>query len=156
MKKFLPLFLILTLVLLGCSGNRSDEGGKANVPAKSPERPTDSSEPTTTTESGLQIQDIVVGEGATAETGNMVAVHYTGWLLDGKKFDSSLDRGKPYTIKLGAGEVIKGWDEGLVGMKVGGKRKLTIPPELAYGERGKGPIPPNSTLIFECYMMSVK
>jgi FKBP-type peptidyl-prolyl cis-trans isomerase len=160
MKKFLPLFLIavlaLGLVFVGCSGKKADEGGNTNVPAKSPERPTESSNPTTTTDTGLQIQDITEGTGATAETGKVVAMHYTGWLMDGKKFQSSLDRGKPYTIKLGAGEVIKGWDEGIVGMKVGGKRKLTIPPNLAYGEAGRGPIPPNSTLVFEVDLMSVK
>jgi peptidylprolyl isomerase/FKBP-type peptidyl-prolyl cis-trans isomerase FkpA len=160
MKKFLPLFLIMTLVfglvLVGCSSKKADEGDKTNVPAKSPDRPTESSIPTTTTESGLQIQDLVEGTGATAETGKTVAMHYTGWLLDGTKFDNSIDRGKPYTITLGAHKVIKGWEEGIVGMKVGGERKLTIPPELAYGEAGRGPIPPNSTLVFELYLMSVK
>ena|SRR5690349_21601368 len=104
----------------------------------------------------LQSTDLNVGQGAEATTGKTVQVHYTGTLTDGKKFDSSLDRGKPFVFKLGAGNVIKGWDEGVVGMKVGGKRKLTIPPEMAYGARGFPPvIPPNSTLVFEIELLGV-
>jgi len=105
---------------------------------------------TITTASGLQYEEITVGSGATATAGNMASVHYTGWLTDGKKFDSSKDRNEPFTFKLGAGQVIKGWDEGVQGMQVGGVRKLTIPAELGYGARGAGGvIPPNATLIFE-------
>ena len=105
---------------------------------------------TITTASGLQYEEITVGSGATAKAGNLVSVHYTGWLTDGKKFDSSKDRNEPFDFNLGAGQVIKGWDEGVQGMQVGGVRKLTIPPTLGYGARGAGgAIPPNATLIFE-------
>ncbi len=105
---------------------------------------------TITTASGLQYEEITVGSGATAKVGNLVSVHYTGWLTDGKKFDSSKDRNEPFDFNLGAGQVIKGWDEGVQGMQVGGVRKLTIPPALGYGARGAGGvIPPNATLIFE-------
>lgn len=104
-----------------------------------------------TTPSGLKYEILQEGSGDVAEPGETVKVHYTGWLTNGKKFDSSVDRGKPFSFPLGKGRVIKGWDEGVAGMKVGEKRKLTIPPQLAYGKRGAGNglIPPNSTLIFE-------
>jgi|SRR5215469_414044 len=109
-----------------------------------------------TTASGLQYWDIKVGTGATAAAGKTVKVHYTGWLTDGKKFDSSVDRGQPFAFSLGAGQVIKGWDEGVAGMKVGGKRQLRIPPELGYGARGAANvIPPNSTLIFDVELLDV-
>ena len=105
---------------------------------------------TITTASGLQYEEITVGSGATATAGNMVSVHYTGWLTDGTKFDSSKDRNEPFDFNLGAGQVIKGWDEGVQGMQVGGLRKLTIPADLGYGARGAGGvIPPNATLVFE-------
>lgn len=110
-----------------------------------------------TTASGLQYVDLVEGTGKEALAGSKVSVHYTGWLTDGKKFDSSLDRKQPFEFTLGAGNVIKGWDEGVAGMKVGGKRRLTIPPELGYGARGAGGvIPPNATLIFEVELLEVK
>src|SRR6266852_4667645 len=110
-----------------------------------------------TTTSGLQYEDQAVGTGAEAKAGNTVEVHYTGTLKDGKKFDSSLDRGKPFSFKLGAGQVIKGWDEGVAGMKIGGKRKLTIPPELGYGKKGAGKvIPPDAELTFEVELLKVK
>lgn len=107
--------------------------------------------------SGLVYQDLVVGAGAEAVTGVMVSVHYTGTLTDGRKFDSSLDHGRPYTFKLGNAEVIRGWDEGIVGMKVGGKRKLTIPPALGYGQGGYPGtiIGPNATLVFEVELVAV-
>ena len=110
----------------------------------------------TTTPSGLIIEDINVGEGEAAAPGQTVSVHYTGWLTDGKKFDSSKDRSDPFEFQLGAGRVIKGWDEGVQGMKVGGKRKLTIPPALGYGSRGAGGvIPPDATLVFEVELLGV-
>ncbi len=109
-----------------------------------------------TTASGLKYEDTVEGNGATAEAGQMVSVHYTGWLEDGSKFDSSKDRNAPFQFNLGAGMVIKGWDEGVAGMKVGGTRKLTIPAELGYGARGAGGvIPPNATLIFEVELLDI-
>ena len=105
----------------------------------------------------LEIEDLQVGEGIEVENGDQVTVHYTGWLIDGTKFDSSLDRGKPFTFELGARQVIQGWDRGVRGMQVGGIRKLTIPPELAYGDRavGGGLIPANSTLVFEVKLLEI-
>ena len=105
----------------------------------------------------LEIVDLVVGQGEEAKAGKRVSVHYTGTLTSGKKFDSSLDRGTPFGFRLGAGEVIKGWDQGVAGMKVGGKRKLTIPADLAYGNKAVGGdlIPANSTLIFEVELLGV-
>jgi peptidylprolyl isomerase len=106
---------------------------------------------------GLQYEDLNVGTGAEPKTGQTVVVHYTGWLTNGKKFDSSVDRGRPFEFAIGEGHVIKGWDEGVATMKVGGKRKLTIPPELAYGSRGAGGvIPPNATLVFEVELLGIK
>ncbi len=110
----------------------------------------------TTTASGLVIDDLETGSGDLAEKGKMVSVHYTGWLTDGTKFDSSKDRNDPFNFPLGAGHVIRGWDEGVQGMKVGGRRKLTIPPQLGYGARGAGGvIPPNATLVFEVELLKV-
>jgi FKBP-type peptidyl-prolyl cis-trans isomerase FkpA len=111
----------------------------------------------------LQIEDLVVGSGAEAVTGKSINVHYTGWLYDptqpknrGRKFDSSKDRNEPFRFALGAGQVIQGWDQGFAGMKVGGKRVLTIPPEMGYGARGAGGvIPPNATLVFEVELLGV-
>jgi FKBP-type peptidyl-prolyl cis-trans isomerase len=109
------------------------------------------------TDSGLQYWDIRVGTGAVAKSGDKVKVHYTGWLTTGKKFDSSVDANSPFDFTIDAGDVIKGWDEGVTGMKVGGKRQLRIPPNLGYGASGTpgGPIPPNATLIFDVRLLAV-
>lgn len=126
----------------------------ASPSASAPERGTDSDYDTT--ESGLKYRDIKVGDGDSPEKRQLVSVHYTGTLPNGKKFDSSLDRGEPFTFPVGAGRVIKGWDEGVATMKVGGKRELVIPAALAYGDRGvPGVIPPNSTLIFEVELLDI-
>jgi FKBP-type peptidyl-prolyl cis-trans isomerase FkpA len=110
----------------------------------------------TTTPRGLTIEELVVGAGDAAGAGQQVTVHYTGWLTNGSKFDSSKDRGEPFVFPLGKGQVIKGWDEGVQGMKVGGKRKLTIPPALGYGAHGAGGvIPPGATLLFEVELLKV-
>lgn len=109
----------------------------------------------TTSPSGLQYRDDVVGTGAEAKAGHHVLVHYTGTLTDGKKFDSSRDRDQPFHFALGAGSVIRGWDEGVAGMKVGGRRTLVIPADLGYGSRGVGPIPANSTLVFDVELLDV-
>jgi FKBP-type peptidyl-prolyl cis-trans isomerase len=131
--------LMVALVGSGCGGEHAEE----------PER--------IKTASGLEYEDLVVGTGASPNPGQVVVVHYTGWLTDGKKFDSSLDRNKPFEFPIGRGRVIKGWDEGVVTMKAGGKRKLYIPPELGYGAGGFGQlIPPNSQLVFEVELLEVK
>ena len=109
------------------------------------------------TDSGLKFEDTTVGDGAVASKGQTVSVHYTGWLENGTKFDSSKDRNEPFEFKLGAGQVIRGWDEGVAGMKIGGVRRLTIPPQLGYGDRGAGGvIPPKATLIFEVELLGTR
>lgn len=127
-------------------------------PVGSPAAPTEiAADQFTVTDSGLQYHDMVEGSGDAAQAGQQVAVHYTGWLEDGAKFDSSLDRGDPFIFGLGQGQVISGWDEGVAGMKPGGKRQLVIPSELGYGERGAGGvIPPNATLIFEVELIEAQ
>lgn len=132
--------LSLCALLLACKSK------PASTPLNPPPAPV-------TTSSGLTYQILASGSGDVAHAGNRIQVHYTGWLTDGTKFDSSLDRGEPFTFRLGAGQVIKGWDEGIEGMKAGEKRKLTIPPQLGYGSAGAGPIPPNATLVFEVQLL---
>jgi FKBP-type peptidyl-prolyl cis-trans isomerase FkpA len=125
--------------------------------AKKTDGPTAVSGKPVSAASGLQYWDIKKGSGKLAQAGKTVSVHYTGWLTDGKEFDSSRDVGDPIQFQLGTGQVIKGWDEGIAGMKVGGKRQLRIPPALGYGARGFGSsIPPNATLVFDVELMDVK
>jgi FKBP-type peptidyl-prolyl cis-trans isomerase FkpA len=128
-------------------------GGSSIAPSSSPSPKVANSSPAT---GGLVSTDEVVGTGDEAVTGKTVSVNYVGTLTDGTKFDSSYDRNQPFDFPLGGGQVIKGWDQGVVGMKVGGKRKLVIPPDLGYGASANGKIPANSTLIFEIELLSVK
>ena len=144
------MLLFIAVVVLGTMF------GCGNTNKSSPSSPTNMSGPPITTASGLEYWDIVEGTGTTAVTGRQVSVQYTGWLTSGEKFDSSVDSGQPFSFPLGAGKVIRGWDEGVVGMKVGGKRQLRIPPELGYGASGAGGvIPPNATLIFDVELLDV-
>ena len=156
-KKILLLPVIFVVFGLASGCGKSEKFGGPNQPAaSSASGPSKVDGQPTTTSSGLQYWDIVVGTGATAVPGKPVSVHYTGWLTNGEKFDSSLDRGQPFIFPLGEGQVIKGWDEGVAGMKSGGKRQLRIPPALGYGESGAGGvIPPNATLIFDVELLGV-
>ena len=139
------LLAMLLGVFMTTSGNSQSNASPTTVEGTPTRKP-----------SGLEYWDIKVGTGAEAVAGKPVRVHYTGWLTDGKKFDSSVDRGQPFAFPLGAGRVIKGWDEGVAGMKVGGKRQLRIPPDLGYGPRGAGGvIPPNATLVFDVELIGV-
>ena len=155
---FLVLFAFGALLVAQAKKSTS-QAQKASAPASTQKAagPTKVSGDPITTPSGLKYWEIKKGTGPAVVNGKTVGVHYTGWLTDGKEFDSSLDAGEPIEFKLGSGQVIKGWDEGIAGMKVGGKRQLRIPPQLAYGSRGAGSaIPPNSTLIFDVQLVSVK
>ena len=148
------LLAVIWAVLTMTAGNaQNDNVTTTNATAK----PTTVEGEPTKTATGLEYWELKAGAGDTAIKGQQVRVHYTGWLTDGKKFDSSLDRGEPFVFPLGAGRVIKGWDEGVAGMKVGGKRQLRIPPELGYGARGAGGglIPANATLIFDVELIGV-
>jgi FKBP-type peptidyl-prolyl cis-trans isomerase len=134
LNRWLSVLILLTLAACGGGGNSS----------------------TAPTSGGtLVIEDLVAGTGATAAIGDTVTVNYIGKFTNGTQFDSSYDTGQPFPFRIGAGQVIAGWDQGVPGMKVGGKRRLTIPPSLAYGSQGRGPIPPNATLVFDIDLLSI-
>lgn len=153
MKKHILVAAIATVLAVACTKKAEDS-------TTQPSTDTQTTQTTTTTTAAtaakVETTDSVVGKGAEAVNGKAITVHYTGTLKDGTKFDSSVDRKEPFTFTLGAGQVIKGWEQGIVGMKVGGKRKLTIPAELAYGNNAVGAIPANSTLIFDVELIEVK
>ena len=148
-------YFVILLLLLGALSSAQTAAHKPPVPnTKAPTKVTGDG---VKTASGLQYWDIKVGIGTEAKEGSHVTVHYTGWLTSGKKFDSSVDAGQPFDFTIGKGDVIKGWEEGVTGMKVGGKRQLRIPPELAYGKQGyPGAIPANATLVFDIRLLAVK
>ena len=153
------ILAVLIVVTVACAG--SDSTATPSPAATATPSPTavvaSGSIPITTTPSGLQYKELVVGTGQTAQAGDTVFVHYTGWLENGTKFDSSLDRGVPFDFVIGQGQVIKGWDEGVASMNVGGKRELTIPADLAYGDRSVGGvIPAGATLIFEVELIEIR
>jgi FKBP-type peptidyl-prolyl cis-trans isomerase len=155
MFKQFPVIVAL-LVLTPLSFAQTGTAKKASA-APNTNAPSKVAGPPTKTASGLEYWELKVGTGASALRGQHVKVNYTGWLTTGKKFDSSFDAGRPFGFALGAGQVIKGWDEGVAGMKVGGKRQLRIPPQLAYRERGyPGVIPPNATLIFDVELLAIE
>jgi peptidylprolyl isomerase len=144
--------LLLLVALAACGrGSSDDQAGAPAAPAE-----VDDAEYVTTA-SGLRYYDLEVGDGPAPQPGQTAVVHYSGWLVDGTLFDSSLNRGQPFSFVLGAGRVIRGWDEGVATMRVGGRRQLVLPPELAYGERGAGGvIPPGATLIFEVELLEIR
>ena len=147
------MLALVAALTIGCE--RAQDAG--SVPGTSGEKASPMAEHMETTPSGLQYVDTKVGTGASPQQGQTAVVHYTGWLVDGKKFDSSKDSGQPFSFAVGRGEVIKGWDEGVATMKVGGTRKLVIPPDLGYGARGAGgAIPPNATLTFEVELLEIR
>jgi FKBP-type peptidyl-prolyl cis-trans isomerase len=161
-----PLVLAAALGLTGCTESRHASASSASSSSMTSSTTAHVTTPATPAApeskvhklaDGLVYEDLVVGDGKMADPGLTVSVHYTGWLTDGTKFDSSLDRGEPIKFTLGAHSVIPGWEEGIKGLRVGGKRKLTIPPDLAYGPDGRPPvIPPNATLVFEVQLVAVE
>jgi FKBP-type peptidyl-prolyl cis-trans isomerase len=150
------IIIIIALVALALWGRKA-EAPTDGVPQEVAGETTTQSQPFMITP-GLQAEILKEGSGSPAKAGDTVSVHYTGWLTDGTKFDSSVDRGQPFVFPLGAGQVIAGWDQGVVGMKVGEKRKLTIAPELGYGANGAGGgvIPPNATLVFDVELLAIQ
>jgi FKBP-type peptidyl-prolyl cis-trans isomerase len=149
MRRFSVLSFLTLLAACGSRGDAGSSGFSAELGVDTTKM--------TKAPSGLWYSDVAAGQGTVAEPGRTVHVHYTGWLPDGKKFDSSRDRNEPFAFTLGAGQVITGWDEGVKGMKVGGRRKLVLPPQLAYGEAGAPPdIPPGATLVFDVEVLDVK
>jgi FKBP-type peptidyl-prolyl cis-trans isomerase len=153
-QRYFLVFTVFAVLAVAFGCGSSDKSTTSSTPSTS--SPMKVSGQPTTTASGLQYWDIVVGTGATAAPGSTVKVHYSGFLTTGQKFDSSRDRGEPFSFPLGQGQVIKGWDEGVAGMKVGGQRQLRIPPGLGYGSSGVGGvIPPNATLIFDVELLEV-
>ncbi len=155
--------LVLSLLFAGCAAPAATPAptaapASAAKPAGATAAPSASSGPSFPVQpvTQLKVEDLKAGAGAEAVDGKTVTVNYTGWLTNGTKFDSSLDRNQPFSFVLGAGRVIKGWDQGVKGMKVGGKRRLTIPPSLGYGAQANGPIPANSTLVFDVELLDVK
>jgi len=164
-KNLIGIVLALGLVAAGCAhkgtATTAATSTSATVttppPGPAPAATDTGSNKEVTLPSGLKYVDTKIGDGAIAEDGMMATVHYTGWLTDGTKFDSSVDRGQPFSFRIGAGQVIRGWDEGVKGMRTGGKRKLTIPSDLGYGAAGTpgGPIPPNATLVFDVELIAV-
>jgi peptidylprolyl isomerase len=150
------LGMIVSAIVVCLAGVAAADKPKT-PPAKDAKKEAKVAEKLVTTPSGLQYVEIKEGTGAVPKAGQTVKVHYTGWLTNGNKFDSSVDRGEPFKFSLGRGQVIRGWDEGLSTMKIGGKRKLTIPPALGYGARGAGGvIPPNATLVFDVELLGVE
>jgi FKBP-type peptidyl-prolyl cis-trans isomerase len=142
---------LFALILTACGSSDDNSGAAARGDFKV------DSAALTKTASGLQYQDVTVGNGAEAREGQLAVVHYTGWLTDGTKFDSSRDRDQPFSFPIGAGQVIPGWDEGVAGMKIGGRRKLVIPSNLGYGDMGSPPvIPPGATLVFDVELLDLK
>lgn len=161
MTKNIFIWIIILLVLSAATWIFARKFNSAKVSASITPQTTASSSPTTSEEFPMDRvsgQEIQVGTGQEAKTGDTVNVHYSGYLIDGKKFDSSIDRGQPFTFTIGSGEVIQGWDIGVASMRVGGKRRLIIPPSFGYGSKdvGNGLIPPNSVLIFDIELLSIK
>jgi FKBP-type peptidyl-prolyl cis-trans isomerase len=151
MKGWKSVLVLVSGALAGCGNAESFEPSIVNGDMA----PTVEMSEMTTTASGLNFTDLAVGTGDEAVPGQRVTVHYIGWFLDGEKFDASVDRGEVFSFQLGAGGVIDGWDQGVAGMRVGGARRLVIPPELAYGPNGRSGIPPNSTLVFDVELFQV-
>jgi len=154
-QKIIVLFLAALLGISACK--QSDNSPKGKPESTMNDQAGTTGDRMIKTSSGLQYEDLVPGSGASPSTGKKVVVHYTGWLTDGTKFDSSLDKNEPFTFVIGAGQVIPGWDEGVMTMKIGGKRRLVIPAALGYGAAGAGGvIPPNATLVFEVLLLDIR